>query len=494
MSAAGGPSGGGLVRIIGSRRFDDPDSGSPDEGSPDDDVRDDAPATASLLPVTPRFARLRRRTRWLPQMLAAAAVVLSLLGAYAMVRAPFTSSGVHQGSALGGGNDEALTATDDEPLTAPRQLESAVSKGFTLVDLTRPMGSTLFGMGIGTCAGAPCPAVVASTNGGRSWVQRHAFASADTSALDDVSRPEVQPDGALSSVWFSSSSTGYVYGGDLWATSDGARSFVHVAHPGTTVLAVRRHAGSVVVLTASGCIQGLCSGRLELSRLTGPASAPTLAQAFAAVTPSTPIASADLVTGDAGLLVVAHGELGTADTPGSWRLADGGSSLVPVAPRSACNGQPLQAVTATSSGFVGLCDMTVSSATTSLSAVSSSDGAMWSLVGSGAVRLPTQGRFSLASQDGTHLVASSGGPREAPDATTRTSDADPVRVSDDGGRTWREPTKQAIARGGLDAVSAWDAHTFVGFSGTEGRYWRSGDAGVTWRAVGLSSAGGWMTS
>lgn len=485
MSAAGGPSGGGLVRIIRSRTLDDPDAGSPDEGP------GGAPATASsLLPVTPRFARLRRRTRWLPQILATAAVVLSLLGAYAMVRAPFTSSGVHQGSSLGGGHDEALTATDGEPLTAPRQLESAVPKGFTLIDLTHPAGPTLFGMGVGVCSGAPCPAVIASANGGRSWTQRHVFASADTSALDDVSRPEVQPDGALSQAWFTSASVGYVYGGDLWVTRDGARSFVHVSHPGTTVLAVRPYGDGVVVLTASGCIQGLCSGRLELSRLTGPPSAPTLAQAFAAVTPSTPIASADLVTGATGLLVVAQGELGTADTPGSWRLADGGASLVPVAPRTACNGQPLQAVTATSSGFVGLCDMTVSSATTSLSAVSSPDGAAWTLVGSGAVRLPTQGRFSLASQDGTHLVASSGGPREAPDATTRTSDTDPVRVSDDGGRTWREPTKQAIARGGLDVVRAWDARTFVGFSGTEGRYWRSGDAGVTWSAVGLSAAGG----
>lgn len=317
----------------------------------------------------------------------------------------------------------------------------------------------------------------------------HQFSSADTSASRGATQPRVQPAGALSEIVFISPSTGYVFGGDLWVTRDGGRTFTHVAHPGTTVLDVVVRNKQPLVLTASGCIQGVCSGRLEVSRLPA-GDTSEVAQTLAAVTPSSQIDSASLVVGASALIVLASNEPGSGDAPGTWRLS--GDVLAPLDPGAACNGKPFGTMAAAASGqLVAVCDEAVSAKTTSFSTVTSKDGgATWQLVASGDLALPTQGRISLATTDGRHIVAVSGGPRTAADATTRTSEANPIRVSSDGGATWSVPSGgDDVPAGGLDHVVA-SGQEFLALTRTNAEVWRSTARGTQWSHTPVSGRDG----
>ncbi|CAM3513709.1 hypothetical protein [Dermacoccus barathri] len=433
--------------------------------------------------------RLAPQRSWIAQLAAFGAIGLCLIGAWTIVRDPFAPTGVAQGETVADAQQAQPPAPGGAAEVEGEQTISAVDKKFVLWSVTNAGDDTLFGLGEGDCSGTPCPALVRSTDDGKTWTQMHTFSSADTSAATGATQPRVQPAGALSEVLFTSPSTGYVYGGDLWVTRDGGRTFTHVDHPGSTVLDVVVHDKQTLALTASGCIQGTCSGRLEISRLGG-GDTPRLAQTIAAATPTSQIDAADLVVGGDSLIVLAGNEPGSGEAPGAWRLA--GDSLAPLNPGSACSGKPFSAIAGNGTNrLVAVCDEAVSAKTTSFTTVTSTDGGgTWQLLGTGNLSLPTQGGISLATSDGEHIVAASGGPRTAADATTRTSDDNPLRVSSDGGRRWSEPSGGDDApTGGMDDVRTL-GQEFLALSRTDGELWRSSDRGGRWTHTSVAGHGG----
>ena len=441
-----------------------------------------------------RLVRLWRAAPWLRVVLAGTAAVLAvalvLLGAREVVRDPLGPSAVTQGRPVAADTRaQAQPRADAAPVDAAQNVVP-LQAGFVPWSLTASFDGTRYALGEGVCAGSACPALARTRDGGRTWARLHFFGSSDTSAASGESRPQVQPDGALSDVRFVSATTGYVFGGDLWVTRDAGRTFTQVAHPGATVLDVAVWKGRPIALTATGCIQGVCTGRVEVSRIGG-GDAPALAPTLGAATPTAPLRAARLVTGGDRLVVVARGEVGSSgDSPGSWRLSNG--ALTPLNPGAACNARPLDAAAVAPAGgaVIGLCDEVVAARTTSYTTVRSSDGgATWVVIGSGNLALPTQGRVSLAVTDGDHLVAASGGPREAPDGTTRTSKATALMHSDDAGRTWWPASGlEPLPAGGFDALHVDGARRLIATTRTGTDVWRSRDAGSTWSRAPLVGA------
>lgn len=438
--------------------------------------------SSSLRRLAPRRARIA-------QLAAVTAIALCLLGAWTIVRDPFAPTGVRAGQPVTDARQLLPQSSNRAADVEGEQPPAKVPASFVLWSVSDAGGGVLFGLGEGDCSGSPCPALVRSGDDGKTWTQTHRFTSADTSASRGATQPRVQPSGALSEVVFTSPDTGYVFGGDLWVTRDGGRTFTQVSHPGSAVLDIVLRDHQPLALTATGCIQGLCSGRLEISRLPAQGSS-ELSQTIAAVTPSSQIDSASLVVGGRALIVLASNEPGSGDAPGAWRLT--GADLAPLDPGSACNGKPFSAMAAARTGrLIAVCDEAVSAKTTSFTTVSSSDGGTtWQAEGSGGLALPTQGQFHLATTDGRHVVATSGGPRTAADATTRTSGDNPLRVSSDGGVTWSPPlvSTQALT-GGFDQVTA-PRGQFLALSRKDARVWFSRDGGGRWSQVSVTVRGG----
>ena len=200
--------------------------------------------------------RLAPQRSWIAQLAAFGAIGLCLIGAWTIVRDPFAPTGVAQGETVADAQQAQPPAPGGAADVEGEQTISAVDEKFVLWSVTNAGDDTLFGLGEGDCSGTPCPALVRSTDDGKTWTQMHTFSSADTSAATGATQPRVQPAGALSEVLFTLPTTGYVYGGDLWVTRDGGRTFTHVDHPGSTVLDVVVHDKQTLALTASGCIQG----------------------------------------------------------------------------------------------------------------------------------------------------------------------------------------------------------------------------------------------
>lgn len=415
----------------------------------------------------------------LAQIAAASAVILCLVGAYAVVRHPWGTSGVTAGSAVTGAAPHPAG-----PAAAGRvetkQPVKTVSKDFAAWSVADAGRNVLFALGQGDCDAAPCPALIRSGDGGRRWNQVHAFSSADVSAALPAARPRVQPDGALSRVLFASPSTGYVFGGDLWVTHDAGATFTRVEHGDTNVLDVVLWQGQPLVLTATGCIQGQCTGRVELSRLQVGSASPSLAQPMASAAASAPLETAHVVVTERALVVVTGGQDDAGESPG-WRLEAG--SLVPITTGGACSNKSLHsAVPAQDGSFIALCDEAVSRDRTSFTTVRSADGgASWSLAGSGNLTLPTQGQVTLAALDDDHLVAASGGPRTAPDGTTRTTKDAAVAVSADAGASWKPATRlDSPPAGGFDGLMTTGARRVVAWTGLDCEMWSSGDQGQRW--------------
>lgn len=409
---------------------------------------------------------------------AAFAVVMVVVGARGIVRNPLGTSDVTAGKAVAGGVTEA-PAPGASSAVDPAQAPVSVPAGFVTWSASQTFGSTRYVLGSSPCGTTTCPALLRTHDGGTTWTQVHRFAQADVSAATGEAQPMIQPAGALSGVHFVTATTGYVFGSDLWITRDAGRTFTQVQHPGTSVLDVASVGSQPLALTATECIQGQCSGRLEVARIGG-ASAANVSAAVAGVSLPDAIAEAHLVVSGNRVVVRTGTERSGGETSTSWRLD--GTALTPISTGTGCNGKPLDAVSAAGGGrFVALCDAAVTARTTSYSTVTSADaGATWQLLGVGNVTLPTQGRVDLASADGTHVVATSGGPREAVDGTTRSSKGGAIMVSGNGGQSWKAATLEGgVPTGGYDSLSVRGA-TFLALTRLDGDLWSSDDNGVHW--------------
>ena len=173
-------------------------------------------------------------------VLAALGVVAVIYGARAIVRDPLRPGTVRAGEPVGGGV-AAEPSSGSSPNVETARAATPASTSSIVWALSARFGPTQFALAQTTCAGTPCPALLRTQDGGRTWQQVHSFTQADVSSAQGDAQPLIQPAGAISDLRFLDARTGYLFGSDLWVTHDGGRSFTQVQHPGVSVLDVAVH-------------------------------------------------------------------------------------------------------------------------------------------------------------------------------------------------------------------------------------------------------------
>jgi photosystem II stability/assembly factor-like uncharacterized protein len=174
--------------------------------------------------------------------------------------------------ATGASSPASVTAT----ATAPAQSATAaasgqpaggpVPNGFAATSVTFVSVDEAFVLGTAPCKPAPCTSIVRTLNRGGSWVGLPApvvpLGSAEGSS------------GAAAAVWgirFADPAHGFVFGNELYETTNGGEHWAQVAGPRGSILSLEVTDGQVLALTApcraqSGCGQ---TGTLERRPLSG---------------------------------------------------------------------------------------------------------------------------------------------------------------------------------------------------------------------------------
>lgn len=479
-------------RALGRRLRELSDGPEPPEGV--DQTRRDllqveqyfAEQRSRLRPVTPPADRWEQivhqaddhRAGWLGPTVVIASVLSVLLIAYSWRQAPFENSVVAQGdSVTAEGRPGGATGETPEPAISPAQASRAVPTRFVPWSLGHAGSGTLFGLGSADCGTEDiCPTLVRSTDNGLSWLAVHSFQNSDTADLAGDEVPRVQPTRAISEVRFADPRTGYVFGGSMWRTTDGGRSFTEFTHPGETVLDVDVSGKDLTLLTADGCTRGSCTGPLRLSR----GGIDDTSVSTAQITYSLPAAIDDARIVQRGGTTML--EISRADKMTSTMLRADATSLKPVSTGAACPDQAVQALTVTEAGpahWFALCGRQ-DSADPRLRLIRSTDsGRTWQRT-AGPVDLPLLGRVGLAAADPSHLVAAAGGPRPVAAPQVVRDPARLVQVTADAGRTWRSAKAPEPPATGFDRVVAPGGDTLYGITRVTGAMWRSDDRGRTW--------------
>jgi photosystem II stability/assembly factor-like uncharacterized protein len=115
-------------------------------------------------------------------------------------------------------------ASASEPPPGPAG--GLVPAGFVPVSVTFVSGSQGWVLGSATCAGAPCAAIVRTTDGGRSW---SGIPAPSTSIA-----PSGQAPSGVNGLRFADALNGWAFGPELWATHDGGATWREVTLPGAT--------------------------------------------------------------------------------------------------------------------------------------------------------------------------------------------------------------------------------------------------------------------
>lgn len=440
------------------------------EGSwSDDDAPDDRPH------ATPVRGPGRA---WVGLALVCVAALLATVGVWTWRQEPFGTDSIRAGRSVGQSPSGTRASPQAGTAVGAAQLPQGVPATFRTWSVSNAGSGTVYNLGSTECGSDICPTLLRSGADGASWQAVHTFSGTDTSSATGADIPTVQPDGALSQVRFADSQVGYVYGGDLWLTTDRGASFVQVNHPGQTVLDLEIWAGQIYLLTADGCVQGSCSGPLYVS-FTNRANP----SAFTTID-STPVGrsidDASLVVKDA-LVVVQTGRSGRpAGQP--WTLV--GDSLKQMSGPIACGGNPLEAVTITAdtnSDLIALC-RTGEDPNAFRVLFRSKAGADWVERSAGTLHLPDLGQVSLAAADPDHLVVSVGGPRGGASSGTDTRQS--LQVSADGGQTWSVPKgPDSPPVNGFDWSGSPGGAEFYAVPRTTPGFWASVDYGKTWKVV-----------
>lgn len=421
------------------------------------------------------------RAGWLGPTVVIASVLSLLLIAYSWRQAPFEDSVVARGGSVSADDLPGGTPGQvQEPATSAAQASRAVPTRFVPWSLGHAGSGTLFGLGSADCATEEiCPTLVRSTDNGTSWVAVHTFRATDTAGLSGDEVPRVQPDRAISEVRFADPRIGYAFGGSMWRTADGGRSFTEFAHPGETVLDVEVSGAEVTILTADGCTQGSCTGPLRLIR----AGVEDTAASTASITYTLPAAidDADVVQRDGVTMI----DLSRIDRMNSTLLRVDGRALVPVSTGKACAAQALQALTVTDAGaaqWFALCGRQDGSDPTLRLIRSTDAGRTWQPA-PGSLTMPLLGRVGLAAADPGHLVASAGGPRPVAAPQLVRDPARLLQVTSDGGNSWRTARAPEPPSTGFDRVIAPAGDAVYGITRATGGMWRSDDRGATWSLI-----------
>jgi photosystem II stability/assembly factor-like uncharacterized protein len=315
-------------------------------------------------------------------------------------------------------------------------------------------------LGTATCAGAPCVAIVRTTDGGRTWASIPAPKATFVAGGSGTS--------GVGGLRFADALDGWAFGPDLWATHDGGATWHRVSLPGLSA------GGQVMTLeTAAGAVhavydRGLGGGLMTI------ATSPVGSDAWT-VSPTTvelgagPVPRPQIVLhGSAGWLIEVDREVlaGARLVAGEWK---------PWQPPCTNTAGPATLAAASASDLVVACDEGVWSTPTGVHVFVSSDG--------GATFTPAASKPPVFSIEGVAAPA----PGVAFVAGSLSGVGSAIVGSFDGGATW---TAVHVLQGaGSLGVSFTTADQGISISATgDGRsdLLMTRDGGRTWSKVAIA--------
>ncbi len=409
----------------------------------------------------------RRRRRGQMFVLSTAAAVVLLAGAVASVAPRLTGGST---ATRGSATSQISTAAQGGEQSAPAPATSAgvggaglpagawVPAGFHPTSVTTAADGVLYALGRAPCATSPCTSLVRSTDWGRHWVglqpPRVALSVLGTPALST---------GTVTDVRFANPRDGWVFGGGLWSTHDGAASTAtwRRIDLGATVLDLATDGRQVWAFVAS-CTASQCrDGRLLAS--------PVGADHFTAV-------DGVAVPGElAGARLNATAGAVTLTVSGPQPLLfvrDANRWAARATPCQAGPGMLQEAVpSAVDPAVVVATCATAGAGQVSLTTyVALDSGVSWHRTGN-PVRV-RNGAHQLAVVDAGLLALAAGS----------TAGGGALLVSQDSGAAWH-PAAVPIQQDGWAWVGAAGGRVLLALPVSGERLWMSTDGGQSWRAL-----------
>jgi hypothetical protein len=432
-----------------------------------------------------RTARRRSRTAWLSSAAVAVIAVVAVLA----WQQQGVIGGVQRGQAINASQPVVRTGAPTALRTSvsAAQNPTAVPKSFRTWSLSNAGQGTLYALGSQACGADVCPVLLKSGTNGSTWAAVHTFTGTDVSAAtgtNDV--PHIQPERAITQTRFATPQVGFVFGGDLWATTDSGSTFSKLSHPGATVLDVEISNEQAVLLSADNCAQGECNGPIHVTRFKATGGA--VDGVGAQTTPSTAISGGRLVVQNGQVIVQLTSA--TSDGPLPPMRLDGSSLRTLNAP-AVCNGTQLESIAAATITknplLYAVCDPKSLSGNRIQYTLVRSDNAgnSWRSVSIGALILPRLGDVWLAVADADHIAASAGGPRDT-SGVPASSGAGSLVVSTNGGQGFgpaHAPKGTAFPRTGFDWLASPGARYLYAIPRTTPGFWMTSDFGGNWTVV-----------
>jgi len=356
----------------------------------------------------------------------------------------------------------AATPTPPGGLPIPRVAPGGpVPPGFLPYSVTSVGGGVTYLLGDAPCRTAPCTSVVRSTDGGRSWIG----VPAPKAALPRWQAGRVSPGSTVRDLRFASLRDGWAFGGALYATHDGARTWRPV-DVGGSVLDLATDGSTTYAVVAACDRQGFnCSGaRLRSTKadrddwrdVSGVGGGVyddgqlSLGGGVGVVTLSAPLTG----PGREDRLFVRSGVL--------WK---------PVGPPCA---NRLSAVAASASAprLFAFCGDGAAGSVYLTTYLSDDNGSSWRRQAGTALQLPSGPLVTFTAPTADVVLAAS----TTPDRGGR------LARSADGGRTWNDAAVPALPYG-WRYVGARTASSVVALPGKpDGSVWNSSDGGLRWAA------------
>lgn len=433
-----------------------------------------------------------RRRGWARPLLgvaAAAALVLAVVvGANGFFRPNPAETTDRPGSASSSAlsstasTDTTRTSGPDRSPTSPttsRAPLQPVPRAFTVDSVHATPDGHLYALGWSVCGTQSCPALVASSDEGRTWGSVGSFSP------PMVRAPRFEGDPVLVGARFVSSSVGWVYGATLLRTADGGRTWTPVGHGSGDVLSLETD-GTALWMVTGTCVQGTygrqcgqlqvwragigdtAATRVDVPQLSTQPTRPWAYGAWVALAGRT--AYVDTVSGVPGLF------------SGFTALRVSGTPTTVPRPTGCDNAAELTVVptVADPRTIFALCALGAAGTPSGYAVYRSTDGgATWESRAHpvlGPVRFTN---LRVTALDADRLVVRTGEQLFA-DGTFVESE---LLSSADGGATWRHPSG-GLPTANWGEVSAVDPQTVYAVQGIDS-VWRSTDAGATFSRLPL---------